>query len=257
MKGLVKHSFMLLPILLLSAITIFLCYKLYHRDERNKQSIMTIHESMTLNKGCSLDSTQYDVLCIGNSITKHAPYAGINWYSNHGMTASKPENDYCHKLEEKLKKLNKNSTVQGINISHWECDFSVNKDSLLQEYCQGKEIIVIRLGENVTDTENFKNALSDLILYCKQYTDRIILTGQYWTNEKKEAAIVSNARLHNIKYVPIDWIYELYRTECSPKEGDSITDTKGDFYKIEGDFLLTHPKDCGMEMIANTIYNSL
>lgn len=257
MNKFIKLAINLLIVAIMSCIIGYLCYKLYHRDERNKLSIVTLHENMVSQQKCSLDSAQYNVLCIGNSITLHHPYEKINWHSCQGMTASSPENDYCHRLERKLQKLNKNSTVEGINISKWEGNLSINKDSLLKDVCLGKNMIIIRLGENVRDMGNFKEALSELIVYCKQYTDKIIITGQYWTNEKKESIIVSNARIHNIKYVPLDWIYELYREECSPKEGDIIKDISGNDYKIEGDFLLTHPNDLGMEMIANTIYNAL
>ena len=44
------------------------------------------------------DSDEHHVLCLGNSITRHTPYDAVNWYSDHGMAASKPENDYCHIL---------------------------------------------------------------------------------------------------------------------------------------------------------------
>lgn len=257
MKNFILHTLKVVFAIVTGVIAIYIIGKLYHRDERTQLSVLSMHEAMAASQKCSLDSAEYDVLCIGNSITRHSPYRKINWYSDHGMAASSPEDDYCHRLEGKLKELNRNSTVTGINVSHWERDFNIDKDSLLQEYCTGKDIIIVRLGENVTDTEHFKEALSQLIVYCKKYTDKIVLTGQYWTNEKKESAIISNARIHNIRYVPLDWIYELYREECSPRVGDIIQDVEGNDYRIEGDFLLSHPNDNGMELIAHTIYNSL
>lgn len=238
-------------------LTSYVCYKLYHRDDKNKQSIMSIHEAMVINQTCKLDSTQYDVLCLGNSITLHSPYKKINWNSNHGMSASSPEKDYVHILEQKLKNLNKNSTVTPTNISGWEKTFTINLDSIILSQNKDYDIIIIRLGENVIDYNNFQSALSDLIDKCLQHTPKVYITGQFWANEQKEAAIIANARNFNIKYIPIDWIYELYKSECTPNEGDTLIDIDGEFYTIKGDFITTHPNDYGMELIANTIYNAL
>lgn len=242
--------------LVMCAMMLLVTVKLYNRDERNNLNNALMQEAMAINNKCSLDTTAYNVLCIGNSITIHGPYNDINWYSNHGMAASAPQNDYCHILEQKLKTLNERSTVSAINISSWEINFQ-DLDLLLNEACSNKNLIIIRLGENVRDIDTFTTALSDLITYCKQYTSHVVITGMYWSNPYKEAAIVSNARKHNITYIPINWIYELHRKECSPCIGDTILDTYGNEYLIEGDFIITHPNDYGMMLIANTIYNAL
>ena len=57
--------------------------------------------------------------------------------------------------------------------------------------------------------------------------------------------------------MPIDWIWNLYREECSPKEGDTLYDVNGKPYTIKGQFILTHPNDKGMELIAKSIYSIL
>ena len=43
------------------------------------------------------------LLCMGHSLTKHAPAPALGWFSDCGMAASKKENDYVHLLWEKLK----------------------------------------------------------------------------------------------------------------------------------------------------------
>ena len=232
---------------------------LMHSVESAVTNDSALEKVKTGRKSCQLDSLPHNVLCIGNSITLHQPLDDVNWYSNHGMAASKPEYDYVHMLEKMMRKHNPKTTVTPMNLSAWERNFSINIDSLLKEKCRGKDIIVIRIGENVhgSDIPMFADALSKLIEYCRQYTKRIILTGEYWPVLEKEQAVVQNARKYHLKYVPIDWIWNSYREECSPKEGDTLYDTAGKPYRIKGEFILTHPNDKGMELIATSIYNTL
>ena len=205
----------------------------YRREERK-----------VMLRKCTLDSQAHHVLCIGNSITIHPPYEPVGWLFNHGMAASAPQNDYCHVLESRLKELNSQSTVTPINIAVWEQDFTLDLDELLRDVCKGKDIIVIRLGENVKDEEGFGNALDQLIAYCRQYTEKIVLTGQFWRSEIKEQAVIRCADKYALPYMPIDWIWELYREESTPKDGVSP-------------FVQEHPNDFGMNLIAKAIYHAL
>lgn len=207
----------------------------------------------------SKDLAEHHVLCIGNSITRHTPYDAVNWYSDHGMAASKPENDYCHVLQSLMREDNKNTTVTPCTIPNWERDFSLNLDELVGPYIKGKDIVVIRLGENVPAEKEplFDEALSELIEYCKQYTDRIVLTGQYWPSDRKEKAVKKNAEKYGLPYVRLNWIWLEHQEECSPKEGDIIYDTQGNPYPIVGEFIITHPNDKGMEYIAKAIYEKI
>ena len=218
-----------------------------------------VTEMMVLQRSCHLDCLPHHVLCIGNSITLHQPLGDINWYSCHGMAASKPENDYCHILEKMMRQHNPTTTVTPVSLVPWERDFSIDIDSLLKEDCEGKDIIVIRIGENVVeqDIPEFAGALSKLVEYCQQYTKNIVVTGQYWPERQKELAVVQVVRDYSLVYVPLYWIWNLYEGECSLKEGDTLYNTEGQPYQVEGEDILTHPNDKGMELIARSIYNSL
>ena len=202
-----------------------------------------------------MDSLPHHVICLGNSITLHYPLDDVNWYSQHGMAASKPENDYCHVLEKLLHRHNDASTVTAFNFSDWERNFDLNVDSVLREPLQGKDIIVIRIGENVRNVERFSEALSRVVEYCQQYTPNVVLTSMYWPHAGKELAIMTNARKYGLRYVPIYWIWNLFQEECSPKEGDILYNVKGEPYPIKGKFILTHPNDKGMYLIAKSIYS--
>lgn len=237
--------------------------KAYQKVSGFKESVImsnsVLAEMLVQRQSSNLDSLPHHVLCIGNSITLHEPFDKINWYSSHGMAASKQEYDYCHMLEKMMRQHNPETTVTPVNLASWEKDFSISIDSLLKDKCEGKDIIVIRIGENVhtSDIPQFEDELSKLIDYCSQYTKNLILTGVYWPNPQKECAIVRNAHNHNLKYVPIYWIWNLYQEECSPKEGDTLYNIEGQPYQINGIFIVTHPNDKGMELIAKSIYNAI
>ena len=218
-----------------------------------------IAKTFALQQHNSLDNKPHNVLCIGNSITLHRPSDKVNWYSCCGMAASKPEYDYCHMLEKMMRQHNRETTVTPINIAAWERNFELSLDSLLCEPCKGKDIIVIRLSENVrkSEVDKFKESLPRLVEYCLKQTPNVVITGAYWTNRQKEQVILECAQRYNLRYVPLDWIWRLHREECCPKVGDTLHNTEGEPYQIEGEFIITHPNDKGMEMIARSIYNIL
>ena len=162
-------------------------------------------------------------------------------------------------LEKMMRQHNSRTTVTPVNIAVWERNFELSFDSLLREPCKGKDIIVIRLSENVrkSDIDKFREALPRLVEYCLEQTPNVVITGTYWANSQKEQVILECAQRYNLRYVPLGWIWRLHREECCPKVGDTLYNTEGKPYQIEGKFIITHPNDRGMEMIARSIYNIL
>ena len=228
------------------------------REEAKHDNAM-IAKIFALQQQSRLDSRPHNVLCIGNSITLHRPSDKVNWHSCCGMAASKPEYDYCHMLEKMMRQHNSKTTVTPVNIAAWERNFELSFDSLLREPCKGKDIIVIRLSENVrkSDIDKFRESLPRLVEYCLEQTPNVVITGTYWANRQKEQVILECAQRYNLRYVPLGWIWRLHREECCPKVGDTLYNTEGKPYQIEGKFIITHPNDRGMEMIARSIYNIL
>lgn len=92
------------------------------------------------------------LLCIGHSLTKHAPAPALGWYSDCGMAASKKENDYVHLLWEKLKKDNPDIPLCIAKGAFFERNF-VDADKILPRYKQARDFkpkwIVISLVDNV------------------------------------------------------------------------------------------------------------
>ena len=118
--------------------------------------------------------------------------------------------------------------------------------------CLNKDLIVIRLGENVHDKELFKTRILDLVNVCKKYTSNVIITGCFWKNDSKERSIIHAARTNDLTYVPLYWIDNLYNVR--PQIGDTLYDINKKPYVITQDFIITHPNDEGMQMIAETIW---
>ncbi|EFS31437.2 hypothetical protein BSGG_2137 [Bacteroides sp. D2] len=204
----------------------------------------------------SLDVSKVtNVLCLGNSITKHGVKRDIDWLSDWGMAASKEEYDYCHQLQSMLKQYNDLSTVTPLNIAYWEQNLNCNIDSLIGEECQNKDLIVIRLGENVRNKELFKTKILDLVEVCKKYASNIIITGCFWPDADKEEALISAASRSGAEYVPLAWISE--QQGVYPEIGDILYSTSNKPYKVKQDFIITHPNDKGMRMIARRIFEAI
>lgn len=217
---------------------------------------------LNISTNINSDSTEHHVLCLGNSITLHYPASTIPgadpfWKGEWGMCASRRDCDYVHRMEKMFKKTNVKSTVIGENIAVYERDFSLDLDSLIGKHCQGKDIIILRIGENVKDIDGFYNMYKKLVDYCLSYTSNIYLTGCYWKNLEKERTIVRVAREKHLPYIPLFWIDELYRTQTRFDVGDTIYDTKGQPYPIKTKFIISHPNDKGMKMIATSIYDCI
>lgn len=116
------------------------------------------------------------VLCLGNSITWHPRKDEIEWYPEWGMAASRLENDYCHQLESMLKHDNDESTVLPLNIADWERELRSSQiDSLIGDNIRGKDAVVIRLVENVSDKGRFEMALDTLVSFCQERVERVVL----------------------------------------------------------------------------------
>lgn len=192
------------------------------------------------------------VLCLGNSITHHDYDASVGWYGNWGMAASKAENDYCHQLQTMLSSHHAGTVVTPLNMAYWERNLGCNIDSLIGSYAKGKDIIVIRLGDNVSDKTAFKDALLHLVKYCKEKAPRVVITGCYWEDADKDAAIKAVAHAEGIAYIPLSYIDK--EDGARATTSDTFYSTSGNAYKVTNDAVLAHPGDNGMLRIAQAIY---
>lgn len=224
--------------------------------------LATLYEAYNIDDSARIDTAVHHVLFLGNSITHHAPASTIPgadplWEGDWGMCASRKDSDYVRRIEARLLSYNPHTTVEEKNIALYERDFSVNLDSLLGGLCKGKDLIVLKIGENVVDGDGYYVAFRKLTEYCLQYTNNIIIAGSYWKSPQKEEAMVRVAREKNLPYVPLFWIFELYKDEVMFHVGDTIYNVKGEPYPIKTDFIITHPNDEGMRIIADEIFKKI
>lgn len=195
------------------------------------------------------------VVCLGNSITHHAYLPDVEWYSDWGMAASKPENDYCHVLERELQTFNKHTRVHPQNIYPFERNPYCDIDSLIGKTCAEADIIVLRICENVNDIDAFKKNFPRLVEYCLGITPHVIVSGAFWPHEKKERILVSAAERHALEFVPLSWI--TYQSDVYPQKGDILYDIDGKQYPITKEFIITHPNDKGMRSIATALLRAI
>lgn len=219
--------------------------------------IANLFETLAIHPINKIDSLPHHVLCIGNSITYMPQSTTIGWKGDWGMAASKKDKDYVHLLEKKLKDINPQSSVSCVNIVRWETNPTMNIDTLLHKELGGKDIIIFRLGDNVQNVDTFRIGLQRLIDYCFQHSSRIIISGCFWKRMYTESVLISLARTNHLKYVPLFWIGEIYgkSTYCQGRE--VFFDTEGDPYQANHRAFYLHPNDKGMEMIAETLFDSL
>ena len=205
------------------------------------------------NPGDKTEAQALNVLCIGNSITRYDYAPDEGWLSTWGMASSKAENDYCHRLEEMLCEKYPDSKVMPLNIDVWERNPSMNLEKLLDRHCDGKDMIVIRLGENVEDVTAFKTGIKKLLQYSKGKARHVFVTGCLWGDEAKETVIAEAAESTKVPYVSLKGID---CPENRPAVGDNLYDKEGNAYSITSEFIAAHPNDRGMERIAEEIMKS-
>lgn len=204
-------------------------------------------------------------IAFGNSITKH----GVNsyWWGEWGMAATTKEKDYVHVLNELLEDKYKNKiSFNAVNIAEWETNFKTfNKESLDQYLTGDEDIVIIRLGENVANNEtayaNYKEELENLVLHLKTRSPKAnyIITGNFWTNKRKDTIQKEVAEKYNCIWVALDYL--------DTDENKSTLDTRvlgddGIWHHISdggetASGVAAHPGDKGMAAIAGAIFRAI
>lgn len=199
---------------------------------------------------------------LGNSITIH-PVTNY-WWGRWGMAASDRPYDWVHVFQTKLvADGNASASVHACNISAWERDYATDDLSCLDTCLNGSEdLVIIRLGENATFSEDYLSAFTNLIdsvqKRCREA--RILITGNFWPDDDKDWVQREVALAKGCLWVELQNLYN--ETNC-PKITDRVMGDDGRSHLICSNSIgvaksiANHPNDAGMQAIADAIYGAL
>lgn len=190
-------------------------------------------------------------LFLGNSLTLHdVPDEELD-KEKRGLTATKKENDYVHRLVSMIA-LQKNTNVKYsiVNISRFERTFkehSFDMEELAFVKYKNPDFLFVQIGENVrvedlADPGKFETECNKL-LSLFPHSKRIVAI-PFWGGAEKEYAITnvaiqSNSALVDLSHLGIG----------TDKRNFASSYRK---YKVPG--VGNHPGDYGMENIAKCFY---
>ena len=207
------------------------------------------------------------VLVIGNSITLHETSAGIGWLGSWGMAATSKDKDYVHLLETMAKE--KDSAVQFKIANVWDFEqyfynlklISANK---FAEYVNfDADIIIAAFGANINNAANegddrflsggtfTEKHYEDIINYFNPYGDaKVIPVLTTLTKSEIAAEIIKVEGAAGWKLVNVSDLTDEKYTARPYKDAEVFTDAVTDG-------VLNHPRDLGMQVMAERIWEVL
>lgn len=190
-----------------------------------------------------------------NSIGKH-PIINNLWWGEYGMAASERGKDYIHVFHDLMKALKPNVVSEALNIAGWEVDPSGWDKSQLDNFIAGRDLIFIKLGENVTYSGAFEAQFASLVSYIKTKnpTAVLLIGGVFWADANKDAAMSQVAAANNITFVPLSHL------DIPVNRSYIGAQVKGDdeqLHTVNNPGVAAHPGDLGHSAIGNTSFNAL
>lgn len=195
-------------------------------------------------------NSNFKVLFVGNSITRHGPSEKIGWYKDCGMAASSLEKDYVHIFMDQIYKMHEDASFCICQVSEWERNYK-NIGSDIEIYKKAREfnadIIIMRCIENcqcnIFDSDVFEKEYIRLIDYFNpRKKAKVVLTTSFWKHIGDE--VIKN--IGKIKGYPVVFLGDLGEDDSMKAIGE---------YEHGG--VACHPNDNGMKMIAKRLYDSI
>ena len=194
--------------------------------------------------------SDFRVLFVGNSITKHRPKPEIGWDNDCGMAASAKEKDYVHLLMQKIRREYRADASFAIaTAADFERGFMSDDfwKTLETRYAAAKDyrphIILMFFGANVPD--NYESTASPTVKFGDAYErfrnyfcgahSRVFHAEGFYIRPKLDAEKAAVAKKHGDAFV-------------SMKDVRERDDTHGKF---------NHPSDIGMREIANAFWEAI
>ncbi len=190
------------------------------------------------------------IMLIGNSITRHEPAPHIGWNHDHGMAASKKENDYVHRVISAVQKKHPDAAFCIVQAAVWETMYtSCNYDeyfALAKDFHPDFMLTVIsaNIKSDLFEHDAFVREMGKLHEYLSDGNGaKIIQSTSFFNNEVKTAAIEDY-----VKRVGGDLVY----ISDLPSNDENLAIGQFEHYGVSH-----HPGDKGMERIAERLLEKL
>ncbi|MFZ4647896.1 MAG: GDSL-type esterase/lipase family protein, partial [Gemmataceae bacterium] len=215
------------------------------------------------NRTSAVISKTFDVyfnrlFVLGNSIMLNSPVPALGWYNTNGMAASSLQNDFVHILERNLMTLNPNVQMKliaggGFERNFWAFDYNTSLDEHLNGYAP--DLIIVRIGENIHDTEaanpsrDFKARYRQLLDKLTQFSGRakVVCTTSFWNHPQASAMIREVAAERGY---PVADLYTVLYNRPDRDQFRAVNE-----YTDPG--VGAHPNDRGMAEIARLIWEKI
>ena len=187
------------------------------------------------------------ILFVGNSITLHGAAPQIGWDREWGMAASRPENDYVHRLMQAVSEKAQDPAFCICQVAEWERQYQ-NGSAVHALFENARhfraDIILMRFIENCPkkdfDPAAFETAVRSLLQYLDPTGNaKLLFTTGFW-HHPGDAAIASLAKALDAPLIELGDLGQLDEMKAI-----GLFDHPG---------VANHPGDLGMEAIAHRIW---
>ena len=195
------------------------------------------------------------VLCLGNSITLHAPAPEIGWTGNWGMAASAADRDYVHLVSTGLEKeTGRRPAVRVRNIADFERGPAAYDPSLALagELHFRPEIVIVAVGENTGELatpeaeQAFAGGLDRLLGAFKNAGHpAIFVRSCFWPHSTRDRLLREAAARAGVAFVDIGAI------------GRDPANAARAEREIAHAGVAGHPGDRGMRAIADALLKAI
>lgn len=199
----------------------------------------------------------YRYLAIGNSITRHPEC--VYWWSEAGMAASTPEQDYFHLVTNYLTEKHASVAAEAINYVEWEKAVTdkASTYSIIDPYLsEDIDLITVQLSENARMNRGLERSFKDLLRHIRKKCPnaQVILVDDFWS-DAKSAAKKKAAESLKIPFADLSDIRG--KEEYKQTVGGAVYGSDGEIHFIDLENVANHPNDAGMEAIAQAIIRQI
>jgi len=179
------------------------------------------------------------VLILGNSILRQPPIPDIGWNNDWGMAATTIDSDFVHLLTKEIDSRKPGVIIKFENIAEFESNHAAYNFTQLKNF-KDPDLLIMRISENVSDTNNFYRDYDSLIKYISP--KNILITDGFWKGKLSNITIYSYAINNNFSFVNL--------TSLDKREYKALRQ-----FKDLG--VAAHPSNKGMYAIKEKIWKAI